>query len=408
VKIREELVAAGKAPPYHIPPETGWLTFYLRGPADVAAAIAPFQANYERLSNQSGARALAPEVERPTQQHQENALAQIAIIGAGAIGGTVAALLHRAGHQVTLIVRPESLDSYTAGLRIDGVLGAWSAPVPAATAIGGRPDLALLAVKTQDVVAAIERHRRQLVDVPLVTMQNGVRSDDLVANYLPPAQILSAVVFIIATSLTPGAVTIAAPGALVVGRPFAPTQPVDAAMRILRDAVPTTASHNIQGAHWLKLLVNLNNAVPALVDRPLQTVAADPFLRQVMLLLMREGMATVSRARIRLESLPGAPVGLIRLLTLLPLGLAGAIVQRQLRRTSSLEVLGSTLQSLRRGRPSEIAYLNGEVVRLGQQVGVPTPLNAAVVALVGEVERSGQFFTPGAVQKQLASIIRRG
>ncbi len=96
---------------------------------------------------------------------------------------------------------------------------------------------------------------------------------------------------------------------------------------------------------------------------------------------------------------------LIRLLTRLPVGLAGALTRRQLRRMSTIDILGSTLQSLRRGRPSEIAFLNGEVVRLGQAIGVPTPLNTAVVAAVEDVERSERFFTPDELRGRLGPIV---
>lgn len=57
-------------------------------------------------------------------------------------------------------------------------------------------------------------------------------------------------------------------------------------------------------------------------------------------------------------------------------------------------LVGSTVQSLRRGRPTEIDYLNGEIVRLGQQVGIVTPFNSRIVELVKEVQRSGRFYSP--------------
>jgi len=60
----------------------------------------------------------------------------------------------------------------------------------------------------------------------------------------------------------------------------------------------------------------------------------------------------------------------------------------------SLRTLSSTLQSLRRGRPTEIEYLNGEIVRLGQQVGMATPWNSRIVDVVREVEQKHQFYRP--------------
>ena len=60
-------------------------------------------------------------------------------------------------------------------------------------------------------------------------------------------------------------------------------------------------------------------------------------------------------------------------------------------------MLGSTYQSVIRGSPTEVDFLNGEIVALGQRVGVPTPYNARLVRLVHEVERGGGFFPPEAL-----------
>jgi 2-dehydropantoate 2-reductase len=57
-------------------------------------------------------------------------------------------------------------------------------------------------------------------------------------------------------------------------------------------------------------------------------------------------------------------------------------------------LMGSTLQSLLRGEPTEIDYLNGEIVRAAAIVGMPAPINAAIVRAVHEVERTRRFLTP--------------
>jgi hypothetical protein len=51
VRVRKELVAAGKAQLHHILPETGWVTFYIRGAEDVPAVVELFRLNYERLTS---------------------------------------------------------------------------------------------------------------------------------------------------------------------------------------------------------------------------------------------------------------------------------------------------------------------------------------------------------------------
>ena len=317
-------------------------------------------------------------------------------------------MLQRAGQDVTLIGRPEQVGAIcSGGLHIDGALGRFSVQVPVAGQLDFRPDLALLTVKTQDVVPAVQANLSYLTDTPLVTLQNGLRSDDLVAGVLPPHQIVSAVVSIIATYLTPGSVTVISPGSLVIGHPFAATEPLlPMVAEILNHAIPTQISANIRGAHWLKLLVNVNNALPAITNRTVQEVYADPYLSQLVVRLLREGLAVVQRAGIKLESLPDVSVALIRLLGRLPVRFAARLASAKVRRTvSTLPVLGSTLQSLLRHRSTEIDYLNGEIVRLGTEVGVPTPLNAMVVKMVHRVEKQGRFLGANAIRE---AIVTRG
>jgi ketopantoate reductase len=67
-------------------------------------------------------------------------------------------------------------------------------------------------------------------------------------------------------------------------------------------------------------------------------------------------------------------------------------------RLNGLGIRGSTWQSLARGRPTEIAYLNGEIVRLGRKHGIATPINEHLVDLIHEVERTGVFFPPETLQ----------
>lgn len=323
-------------------------------------------------------------------------MTRIAIIGAGAIGSVLGALLHRAGRDVTLIGRAAHVGAIRRdGLRVDGALGSFTVPVAAAEALDFRPDLAFLTVKTQDALAAAQANAALLAGVPLVTFQNGVRSDALVAAVLPPQQLVSAVVNIHANYLTPGAVTVIYPGPLLIGRPFGPNDAeVEALAAILRDAVPTKVSANIQGAHWLKLIVNLNNAFPALTDATFQQIFVDPVLRQLAVKAMLEGLRVARRAGIHLESLPDTPAALIRLVEWLPLRLAARVAAAKARRMETRwPLMGSTLQSLQRKRPTEIDYLNGEVVRLGRELDVATPLNAALVEMVHQVEQTGRFWT---------------
>jgi 2-dehydropantoate 2-reductase len=331
-------------------------------------------------------------------------MSDIAILGAGAIGCALGALLSRRGQAVTLVGRPQHVQRIQAlGLRLEGAFGDFTVRVPAAETLDFQPEIVFLTMKTQDVVAAVQANRRFLEHALLVTFQNGLRSDELVAELLPGVQLVSSVVIMSASYLTPGKVSVFYPGALVVGRPAAAVdRTVEEVVALLRQAVPTKVSSNIIGAHWLKLLINLNNALPALTNLSLAQIYADPYLRWLAVALMREGLRTAQKAGVRLESLPETPALVIRLLGRLPVGLAVRMLALSVRRVERLgPFYGSTHQSLQRGRSTEIDYLNGEVARLGAQLGVATPLNAGVVRLVHQVEQTGEFLSVEALRKAL-------
>ena len=154
----------------------------------------------------------------------------------------------------------------------------------------------------------------------------------------------------------------------------------------------------------MKLLVNLNNALPAMTNLSSHDVYRDAYLTRLAILAMREGIDAIDSAGIALESLPSFPIAVARMIRLVPLGFAGHLVSFMVRRQETRwPLLGSTLQSIRRGRPTEIDYLNGEVVRLGRQVNVPTPINLAMVELVHQVESGDRFLSTGEIRRAIES-----
>ena len=333
---------------------------------------------------------------------KEHATGRIAVIGAGAVGSALGALLHRTGQNVVLIARPAHAAAIRQhGLRVDGEMGDFVVPIEATETLNFRPDLALLTVKTQDVVSAVEANHAFLNGVPIVTFQNGIRSDELIGTILPHEHILSAVVLMHVTYLSPGKVTVVYRGKLMLGRPFGPKDSkLKEVAHILNRTVPTFVTDNIQGAHWLKLLVNLNNALPAITHFTVSQVYETTFLRSLAVGVMREGLRVINRANIQLESLPEVSVALTRLINWMPSGIAGLIAGAKVRRLTTVWPLwGSTLQSIQRGRPTEIDYLNGEIIELGKRYGETTPLNSRIVELVHQVERTRQFLPVDEIRK---------
>jgi len=322
---------------------------------------------------------------------------RIAVVGAGAVGSVLGVLLARAGHHCVLVARPDHCAAIRVdGLRLTGCLGSSTVRVEAVEHLCSAPDLALLTTKVHDGRAAIEANHAALTGVPLLVVQNGLSGADIAAELLPPEQIMGAAAMMAATYLTPGHVEVPFLGRLVVGRRHGPPdRAVAEVVTVLAAAMPTSATANLLGAQWTKLLINLSNALQALTglddagfrdSRPLVRLGSG---------LVREGFRVAAAAGVRPASLPDAPVSAIRLLSMLPSPVSARVAAHRLRRLAVAgPVVVSTLQSVRRGRPTEIDYLNGEVVRAGRRFGVPTPLNERVVSLVHEVERSGRSYPP--------------
>lgn len=323
---------------------------------------------------------------------------KIAIVGAGAVGSTLGALLDQAREQVYLIGRKEHVQAIRRerGLRMDGIKGDLRARVQALETLDFRPDLVLLTVKTQDVTTALESIKPYIDGVPVLTLQNGIRSDELAAGVIGREHLMSGVILIGCNYLEPGRVSYVRAGRIVIGPPFPECRvPSSEFLDMLTKVMPTTVTSNIRGARWMKLIGNLNNAIPAVTGQDMKAFASNPALCRAAVRLMQEG-ARVTRAHgVTLEPLPDTPAGLLKLMLRLPVGLASRLVamgfRRAMRPRETLALYGSTLQSLKRGKPTEIDYLNGEIVRTGHQHGIPTPYNERAVAMVHEVERTGRF-----------------
>jgi len=303
---------------------------------------------------------------------------------------------------VTLIARRAHAKAIRAkGLRIGGALGGLTLEVKAAETLDFRPDVTLLAVKTQDVESACRPVSAALRDAAVVTLQNGVRSDEIVAALLLQENIVSGVVLLNAQFLEPGEIIYARGWRLIIGEPFGPNGPRVKELRfLLGRAVRTETSNDICGAHWTKLLMNnIANGLEAMTGLSVRECLRAPRMRRIAALTLKEGYRAVRRSGIRLAPLPGVPLASLTFIVRSPLPATAWMLGRSV---GSLKTLGSTLKSLRRGRPTEIDYLNGEIVSLGREVGMATPYNAEAVNLVHEVEKSRCFFIPDELVGQFA------
>lgn len=329
---------------------------------------------------------------------------KIAVVGAGAVGSTVGALMARAGEDVTLIARqPHAEAINTGGLRVAGALGQFTVHPHATHQLAFRPDLVLLTVKTQDVAGACEAIAAHVAGVPLVTLQNGVRADAVAASVLRPEDIVSGIAFFNSQFLEPGKVRYNLKGSLLIGESFTSNgQRVEWIRELLSKGIKTDISADIVAARWTKLLVNcLGNSLEAMTGTSLAQCMQHPSLRRIGAAVLKESLSVTDTARIRLAGLPGLPPFALRLILRSPLPIASSILKLF---TGSTNTMTSTLQRLTRNRPTEIEYLNGEIVHLGQQSGVPTPFNDTVVELVHQIERTRRFLSAAELGRQFSSL----
>jgi len=333
---------------------------------------------------------------------------KITVIGAGAVGSVIGGLLSKAGEDVTLIGRKAHVDAINQnGLVLNGESGKMVIRVKAAENLDFKPDLALLTVKSQDVESSVKKMQPFLSGTLVVTMQNGIQSDDLVAGVLGKENIISGVVINNDQFLEPGQASYSIPFsklALLIGEPFgAKGNRLQSLSALLNKALPTDISKDIRGAHWTKLIFNLTNAVPAVTGLSYQEGNQYPQIRKLNINLMKEGLKVIKIAGIKTSPVPGFPLSLVRIVVKMPLSISSPLVaKREEKSLGKVPILGSTLQSIKRGKSTEIDYLNGEIVNLGKKKGIPTPVNSLIVELVHQVETTGKFLTVDELTQRLS------
>ncbi len=314
------------------------------------------------------------------------------IWGAGAIGGTIGAHLARAGHDITFVDRsPEHVAAMNAaGLRIEGPLAQFSVRAPAFTpdALDGEFAHVVLAVKAQDTEAAARALAPHLSgDGYVVSAQNGL-NELVIKSIVGEGRTMGCFVNFGADYLGPGVVQHAGRGAVVLGEIDGRVTPrvkeLHRAFLDFDDRAIVTA--NIWGYLWGKLAYGSQLFVTALTNDSIADALADPSYRDVYVEIAREVMRVARARHIEPEGFDGfdphafAPDA------------SRAISERSLdelvafNRRSAKTHSGIWRDIAVRKRRTEVDAQLGPIVALGAEVGVPTPLNACLIALMHDVE----------------------
>jgi 2-dehydropantoate 2-reductase len=305
---------------------------------------------------------------------------RIAVVGAGAVGCYFGGMLARAGAPVTLIGRPPHVEAINGnGLFLDSLKFQERIPIAAATDLEAvrEAELVLLCVKTLDTettAAALAPHRAP--ESVVVSLQNGV---DNVERIRAAAGIdaVAAVVYVSAEMSGPGAVKHNGRGDLVIGDlPGRGGGPRQSTLELIaqtfeRAGIPCRVSDNVQAELWTKLLINCAyNAISALGRARYARIGQSPWTRELMVQTIEETLAVAQADGVQFPDRDYVELGLS-----IAQSMAGA--------------LSSTAQDIARGKRTEIDSLNGYVARRGAELGVPTPVNQTLHALIKLLEESG-------------------
>ncbi len=320
---------------------------------------------------------------------------KILLQGVGGVGGIIAAELHRAGHAPTLVTgNPAIAEAINAhGLKATTPERSFAVHPEAVVSLDDLPadarfDVCLLAMKATRVLAAAEASLPRLTgDGFVVTLQNGIVGD-AVAEVTGPERIVCGIIGWGATMHAPGQVERTSPGQIHLGElDGPPTDRVRALAEVLAKVVPMDVNPNMRGVLWSKLAINcIVTTLGGLTGLTLGEMLAVKGLRRVFAGVYREVVDTAEALGVELEKIAANPKLLYVAkdagwLTWQFKDLLFRLVGRKYKGLKS-----STLQSLKRGRKTEIDFLNGYVVQVAEKAGVEVPLNRRVVEMIREIE----------------------
>jgi 2-dehydropantoate 2-reductase len=302
---------------------------------------------------------------------------KICVVGCGAVGSLFAANLAQLdGVEVWAYdLAREHVDAINHdGLRLSGageVVGRLRATSDAAEL--PPCDFGIVATKAMHTSAAIEATAAAFAGGSVATVQNGLGNEEAIAKHVE--RVIRGTTFPAGRLLEPGHVQWDVKGDTILG-PFEPKPaPLEAIERLAaactRAGLPTQAVPDARGPQWRKVIFNAaTNPIGALAGLTHGRVCEDRELRRLVTGLVDEGKAVALAQGIELDSDPEE------------------LIDHAARPDVAYDHKASMLQDVEARRPTEIDYLNGGLVRFGEEYEVPTPLNRAIWALVKGLERS--------------------
>lgn len=312
----------------------------------------------------------------------------IVVLGAGAVGCYLGAVLSD-HYQVTLIGREKLVSEFGQSkcLRLTDYEGrntefreinVTDQPDSLANA-----DLILLTVKCLSVHESAQQIQAFAADTtPIICLQNGIGSDDMLRHLNNP--IIRGTVGFNVAPMENGIFHRGTEGDVRVETGLSEHLANSLHIAFMTMGFSFSTTENFEALQWAKLQLNLNNAINALSNKPLKQELETLGYRRVLSMAMAELMAIVRQEHLQLPKLTKLPPSWIPLVLRIPDNWFRRIASSML--AIDPRARSSMWEDLNNHRMTEIDYINGAVVRAGQDVGIPTPVNQVLVRLIKEIE----------------------
>ena len=317
-------------------------------------------------------------------------MTKIVILGAGSIGCWIGGHLIAGGAQVTLIGR----ERYAAQIAEHGLtlthferlaLQCEDVDFKTETPALAGADIIALCVKSQDTLQAAQQIKTYAPTASVVSFQNGIRNPETLRSVLRADNIIPAIVPFNVTPSQPGVFHCGTAGELVIGSHLALSPLVSALETSGQDV---RQSDEILGDQWAKMIVNLNNGLNTLSGGPLREGLLQRDYRRALGKCVEEALHVATANDVEVGHFngrsPQALVKTLRLPNMVYRLVMQAIVKIDAKARSSM------LDDLEAGRVSEIDYLQGEIVKRAEQVGLSAPNNAVILMAVEQAFAKGQ------------------
>jgi 2-dehydropantoate 2-reductase len=312
---------------------------------------------------------------------------KIAVLGAGAIGCWIGGRLAADGHDVTLIGRPRVLDELAGGLELSELGGrSWRVTPKLATEASAARDAEIVLVTTKSAATEDAAKQADLSNnAVVISFQNGVRNPETLRAVLPNNRVLAGMVAYNIARTEPGHYHRGTTGELMIEASDAGAAFVDACNRA---ELTCEARADIVAVQWGKLVMNLNNAINALSGVPLADQLGVRAFRRCLAAAQREALDVLDAAKLPVARVLALPARWVARILPMPDVLFRAIATRVAGVDPNAR--SSMADDLATNRPTEVDYLQGEIVALADRVGKRAPINGKLVELVHAAEAGGK------------------